>query len=128
MRMSMSSERILHNSMESWTFHTSREIHRNVQDSKIIVKDSPILISCSCNMFSSNILILSCLVDKCKFVAPGYGWGQINRQSLGYPGERFSPRTRIDWGCDRGYSYSGNRYALCIGPNWSAQVGKCNSK
>ena len=124
----MSSKRISHNSMESLTFHTSWEIRQNVQDSKIIVKDSPILISRSCNMFSSYILIFSCLVDKCNFVAPGHGWGQIKRQRLGHSGERFSLGTLIDWGCDRDYSYSGNRYALCNGPNWSAQVGKCDSK
>ena len=62
--MSMSSERILHNSMESLTFRRGQaqvrksnlaqfnrilyishmEFRQNVQDSKIIVKDSPILV------------------------------------------------------------------------------------
>ena len=55
-------------------------------------------------------------------------WRIINKQHLGTKSERFFPGTRIDWGCDRDYSYSGNRYALCNGPNWSAQVGSCKSK
>ena len=70
--MSTSSTRIFHNSTESLHTHV-HEFHQNLQDSKIIAKDPPILIlvltTRSLHLilhsnFLLNILILSFLVDE----------------------------------------------------------------
>ena len=143
--MSTSSKRILHNAMESLTFHggqahirkkscTFKRIldisrivfHRNVQDSKIIVKDSPILILVliltTCSFHSTLSAPNATIVDLLKILTCTNPWSNIQ--------SHMTKRLQFFWHCtnktyDKGIS---TNQCLILGLADSFHISYCYQK